>query len=295
VDRLLQEGAEVTVVDIKVHPKSIFVMNNLTRQVKLELVDVRDKKNLFLVFTKNKPDYVIHLAADPLVEVVYNNPYRALETNILGTVNILEICRKLDRIKGIIVASTDKAYGKTKKAYTEDTPLRGDHPYGVSKACADLISYSYFQTYNLPVVITRLANVYGEGDLNFHRIIPDICCAVIENKVLNLRSNGKYVRDYIYIKDAVDAYIFLLRNIEKVKGEAFNFSSYDNLSVIDVIKKSEKALKVIIPYTIKFTAKNEIPFQKLNIVKARKFGWHPFYTMDNVLNDTLQWYRKILY
>src|SRR3989344_1271175 len=281
VRELVNLGARVIVVDVEVNPKSIFFQDNLSKKTKFDFLDIRIKKKLFEFFNKYQPSYVVHLAAEPIVERSYENPYDAFETNIMGTVNIAEACRVLSSVKGIIVASSDKAYGKTKKAYTEESPLRADHPYDVSKASADLISQAYFKTYGLPIVITRFGNVYGEGDLHFGRIIPDICEAIIKKKVLRIRSDGTYVRDYLYIKEVVNGYIFLLKKLDKIKGEAFNFSSRDTLSVLDVVKKAEKILKVKIPYKILNTAKNEIPYQHLNDEKIRRLGWSSGYDLNN--------------
>lgn len=291
---LVSRGANVTVMDIFLDPRSIFAQNNLAKFVNLILVDIRNRKKVLDTFKKYKPSYIIHLAAQPLVEEAYRNPYENFQTNIMGTVNILDASRMQDNIKGIIVASSDKAYGKTKKAYKEDSPLNGDHPYDVSKSCEDLIAQSYYKTYNIPIIITRLANVYGEGDFHFGRIIPDICKAIIKKETLHLRSNGKYVRDYIYIDDVVEGYIYLLKNVNKIKGEAFNFSSKDNLSVIEVIKRSEKVLKVKIPFKILNKTKNEIPYQHLNYSKIKKIGWMPKYSLENSLEKTFLWYRTIL-
>ncbi|MDO8638244.1 MAG: GDP-mannose 4,6-dehydratase [Candidatus Daviesbacteria bacterium] len=291
---LVSSGANITVLDIFLNPKSIFAQDNLAKFVNLKFIDIRDRKKVLDIFKKCKPSYVIHLAAQPLVEEAYRNPYDTFQTNIMGTVNILDAARVQDSIKAVIVASSDKAYGKAKKAYKEDGPLSGDHPYDVSKSCEDLIAQSYYKTYNLPIVITRFANVYGEGDFHFGRIIPDICKAIIKKETLFLRSNGKYIRDYIYVNDVVNGYIYLLKNAKKIKGEAFNFSSQDNLSVIEVIKRSEKVLKIKIPFKILNKTKNEIPFQHLNYSKIRKIGWRPKYNLENSLGRTLLWYKTIL-
>lgn len=293
VAELVKSGAKVSVIDIAVDPKSFFVSNNLSRKVSLEMVDIRDRNKVFEYFDKFSFDYVLHLAADPLVASAYNNPYRAFETNIMGTVNILEASRSVNSIQGIIVASSDKAYGKTDKAYTEESPLRADHPYDVSKASADLISQAYSVTYGLPVVITRFGNVYGEGDLHFDRIIPGICEAVIKGKTLKVRSDGTYVRDYLYVKDVVDGYLFLLDNFDKVKGEAFNFSSSDTLSVLDLVKKAEQILGVKITYKILNIAKNEIPYQHLDDSKIRRFGWSPKFDLTHALKRTFLWYKNV--
>jgi len=294
VKELVRLGASVIVVDIKINSKSIFALEELDKKVKFEIADIRSKEKVFSIFKKYKPSLIVHLAAEPIVQEAYVDPRKAFETNIMGTVNVLEAARTSEFIKGIIVASSDKAYGKTKKAYTEDSPLRGDYPYDVSKSSMDLISQSYFKTYGLPIVITRFGNVYGEGDFHFGRIIPDICEAIIKKKVLRIRSDGTYVRDYLYIKEVVNGYIFLLKKLDKIKGEAFNFSSRDTLSVLDVVKKAEKILKVKIPYKILNTAKNEIPYQHLNDEKIRRLGWSSGYDLNNSLPLTFNWYKNLL-
>lgn len=295
VEELARIGARVTVLDILLDPLSIFAQHHLRKKVSLQFVDIRNREAVLKIFKKCKPSYVIHLAAEPIVEKAYIDPFSAFETNIMGTVNILDAVRFSKHVKGVIVASSDKAYGKSKKAYTEDFPLKGDHPYDVSKSCEDLIAQTYYKTYHLPIIITRFGNVYGEGDLNFGRIIPDICKAVILKKTLLIRSNGKYVRDFIYVGDVIKGYIFLLKKFGKVKGETFNFSSKDNLSVIDLIKLVEKILKVKISLKILNNAKNEIPYQHLNDQKIRKLGWKSTSTIKSKLAITLEWYKQLLF
>lgn len=290
VKKLINLKAKVLVIDLKIYPKSYFALNELGKECKVDLVDIRNKKEVKNYFSENKIDYIFHLAAEPIVERAYEAPYSTFDTNIMGTVNILEEVRKNKTIKGIIVASSDKAYGKTDKKYTEDSPLKGDHPYDVSKSCADLISQTYYKTYGLPVVITRFGNVYGEGDLHLNRIIPGICEAVIKNKTLQIRSDGTYVRDYLYVGDVVDGYLFLLKNFDKTSGQAYNFSSVDTLSVLELVQKAEKILKTKINYKIINTAKNEIPYQHLDDKKIRKLGWKNESSLDTTLNAILRWY-----
>lgn len=294
VDKLVQDGANITVLDIVLSPKSIFSKNNLRKKVNLKFVDIRNRRKVFNIFKITNPSYIFHLAAEAIVENAYLNPYETFDTNIMGTVNILDATRLLPKLKGIIVASSDKAYGKSNITYKENFPLYGDHPYDVSKSCEDLISQTYFKTYGLPLSIARFGNVYGEGDLNFGRIIPDICKSIIQKKTLLLRSNGKFVRDYIYVNDVVDGYIFLLKNLKRVKGEAYNFSSKDNLSVIELINIVEKTLKLSINYKILDGTKNEIPFQHLNYSKIRKIGWKPQNTIKKVFPNILDWYKQII-
>ncbi|MGA2911275.1 MAG: NAD-dependent epimerase/dehydratase family protein [Candidatus Levyibacteriota bacterium] len=292
VQELVDLKAKVSVIDIKIEPKSYFVQNKLKGICKFKFVDIRNKKAIESFFSKNKIDYIFHLAAEPIVEKAFLNPINAFTTNIMGTVNLLEIVRKNKRIKGIIVASSDKAYGKTKSAYTEESPLRGDHPYDVSKSSMDLICQTYYKTYGIPIVITRFGNVYGEGDPNLSRIIPGIFDAIIKNKTLKIRSDGTYVRDYLYVKDVVDGYIFLLKNFNKAVGEAFNFSSKDSLSVLELIKKAEKILNTKIKYKILNNAQNEIPYQHLNDAKIKKLGWKNHYNLENSLANILDWYKN---
>lgn len=293
VSSLLDREAVVAVIDIAISQNSYYVSSGSYKNTSFELVDIRNKDEVFRVFRGFTPDLVFHLAAEPIVEKGYLNPVQTFETNILGTINILEAARKYP-VKGMIVASSDKAYGKTEKPYTEETPLKGDHPYDVSKSSADLISQTYFKTYNLPVVITRFGNVYGEGDLHMDRIIPGICEAVIRDETLNIRSNGKYVRDYLYVKDVVDGYLLLANSLEKTIGEAYNFSSSDKLSVLELIKLAEKVFGKKIKYVIKNNAKNEIPYQHLNDQKIKTLGWENQYNLRSTLQTVFNWYNKII-
>lgn len=306
VEALLDRNAEVTVFDKSYGPKSYFVLNNFTKKTTVIKIDLRDKNKLFAAIKKNTPDCIFHLAAQTIVTESYQNPVETLESNIMGTAYILEAVRNNPKIKGVIVASSDKAYGKMSEAksrlpckgfnrdkYHESTPLKGDHPYDISKSSCDLIAQTYFKTYHTPVVITRFGNVYGEGDLHFNRIIPGICEAIIKKKTLEIRSNGKYIRDYLYVKDVVNGYMLLLANFEKVKGEAFNFGSQETLSVLDLISKIEKTLKVKINYKILNCAQNEIPYQSLDYGKIKKtLGWEPKQTVAKTIEKIYQWYTS---
>lgn len=293
VKALLEENYSILVIDKQILPNSLFAQENLEKKVTFAQMDLRNKASVFTFIKKYKPPHIFHLAAQTLVTQAYRHPLATLNTNIMTTVNILEAARESGYIQSIIVASSDKAYGKTSRAYTEDAPLRGDHPYDVSKASTDLIAQAYFKTYRLPVVITRFGNVYGEGDLYFDRIIPGICQAIIKRKTLAIRSDGKYVRDYIYVKDVANGYMFLLKQGQKVNGEAYNFSSPETLSVLELIKKVEKTLAVKIPYKIYNTVQNEIPYQHLDDKKIRKLGWRNRYDLKGTLGGILRWYEKL--
>jgi CDP-glucose 4,6-dehydratase len=294
VEQLISLGADIHVVDIKVLKKSYFDEQKFEKKVTLSFVDIAKKNKIKKIFSDFKPDYVLHIAAEAIVNNSYKNPYKTFQTNIMGTVSILEAARSTNSVKGIIVASSDKAYGKTKKAYTESSPLQGDHPYDVSKSATDLIAQTYFKTYGLPIVVTRFGNVYGEGDLHLNRIIPGISEAIVTKKPLLIRSDGKYIRDYLYVKDVANGYIHLLKNIGGIHGEAYNFSSPETLSVLDVLKKAEDIVKVQVPYKILNTAKNEIPYQHLDDTKIRKLGWGNKYAMKDVFPRIVTWYSKYL-
>ncbi len=294
VELLLNKNYKIIVADIQKPGKTYFFLRQLETKVDYRCIDIANQKSIQSLFADGQPDYVFHLAALSTVGEAYENPRKAFQINIMGTVNILEECRKNMGIKGIIVASSDKAYGKTKETYTEDSPLKGDHPYDVSKSSEDLIAQTYHKTYGLPVIVTRFGNVYGEGDLHFDRIIPGICKAVITGRPLAIRSDGTYVRDYVYVKDVAFGYIFLMEKSGEVKGEVFNFSSNDTYSVRNLIEIAEKSLGVTIPYKILNTAKNEIPYQHLDDVKVRKLGWRNKFTLELTIKSIIEWYRSIV-
>jgi len=294
VEELIKLKAHIVIIDQVIDPFSYLISKGLHKKVMIIQADVCDFERIFDIVTKFQIQYIFHLAAQPLVEVAYHNPKQTLYTNIIGTINILESSRLYQKIKAVVIASSDKAYGKLgKKKYIETDPLIGDHPYEVSKSSADLISSSYFKTYRVPAVITRFGNIYGQGDLNFSRIIPGIMKALIEKETLDIRSDGKYVREYLYVKDVVKGYLLLAKSIEKVKGQAFNFGSNEVFSVIEIIKYIEKKLRKKVHFRILDIVKNEIPFQMLDFKKVHKeIDWKPKYTLAATINKILNWYTK---
>lgn len=292
IEEISKFSDKVFVPFIDINPKSYFSVMKLKNKVQMTKLDLTDKAKLFHYLKKRKIDFIFHLAAQTIVTKAYEDPYFTLQNNIISTLNILEFARLNKSIKGIIVASSDKAYGKTSKRYTESSPLKGDHPYDVSKSTKDLIAQTYFKTYNVPVVITRFGNVYGEGDLHLSRIIPGICESIIKNRQLQVRSDGTFVRDYIYVKDVVNAYMTLYANFEQIKGEAFNVSSKDTISVINLIKTIERSIGKKIKYKINNNAKNEIPYQHLNWQKIKRLGWYPSYSIESTIPKIIDWYRE---
>ncbi len=291
-ERLALLKYKVVIPYIKIEPKSYFKSQKIDKKVQLTACDVRNYKAVTNIIKKNKIDYIFHLAAQAIVEEARQKPYETFETNIMGTVNICEAARVNGNVKGIVVISSDKAYGKIPRARETD-PLSGNHPYESSKSSADLVAQTYAKTYSMPIVVARFGNVYGEGDLNFSRIIPGIMEVIIRGKKLKIRSNGKYVRDYVYVEDIINALILILGNIEKLSGEAFNVSSWENLSVLELIKKVEEVLGKKVRYEITNTALNEIPVQSIDFEKiSKKLGWEPKSNLDKTIEQIFGWYKQ---
>lgn len=293
VESLLKQNIRVVSTYRTIDKSSYFFTQDLDKKTIMVNVDVNNFHEVFDVITRFDVDFVFHLAAQALVEPAYLNPVEAISTNIMGTVNVLESARLLPRIQGVVVASSDKAYGKLKDGkYSETDALRGDHPYEVSKSAADLICNAYFKSYGTPVVITRFGNIYGEGDLHFSRIIPGIMESLVTKRKLKLRSDGTFVRDYLHVKDVAEGYILLANNIKKTRGEAYNFGSNDSYSVMNLIKVVESDLNMKVDYEVANTAKNEIPYQSLNSTKIRGIGWKQQYSVRNTATEILNWYKS---
>ncbi|MCX6723786.1 MAG: GDP-mannose 4,6-dehydratase [Candidatus Staskawiczbacteria bacterium] len=288
VNELVEQKNKVVVIDNLSSGRK----ENINSKAKFYKIDVRSKK-LREVFKKENPNVVFHLAAEAIVGDAYQKPFDAIETNVMGTVNVLEACRKLGHMEAIIVVSSDKAYGKSKNLpYREDFPLRGDHPYDVSKSSADLIARAYFSTYGLPILITRFSNVFGPGDMNLSRIIPGIIESVIKNKEFLIRSDGKMIREYTYVKDIVLGCI-KLSNYKKNYGEAFNFGSKNIFNVIEIINNIEKILDVRIGYKVLNITKNEIPKQYLDWTKAKEvLSWQPKTSFQDGVKETFEWQKR---
>jgi CDP-glucose 4,6-dehydratase len=297
VRRLLEAGADIVCLVRDWVPQSELVRKGLIEQVKVVRGDVYDQAQLERILGEYEIDTVIHLAAQTIVGIANRNPVSTFETNISGTWALLEACRRSPQVKQIVTASSDKAYGdQNKLPYDESTPLQGQHPYDVSKSCADLIAHTYAVSYELPVVITRCGNFYGGGDLNWNRIIPGTIRAVIRGLHPIIRSDGNYIRDYFYVEDGAAAYMMLaecLASNPELRGEAFNFSNELQVSVLEVVKRILTIMHSDLEPNIRNQASNEIRHQYLSAKKARqKLGWSPLFTLDEGLNRTIQWYQE---
>ena len=292
---LLAKGAKVIGLD-KVKNRPISVLNGLRNKVTCIKGDICNPKLLKSVIDEHRPQVIFHLAAEAIVNRASENPSQTFKSNVEGTWNILEAARGRKFIKSTVIASSDKAYGSHNTLpYKENAALKGKHPYDVSKSCADLIAYTYFHTYRVPVCITRCGNIFGPGDFNFSRIVPDAIRSALSGRKLLIRSDGKFTRDYIYVEDVVIGYMVLAQKMQKLKlfGEAFNFSNEKPISVLELTKFIYKSCQRDPNYKILNQAKYEIRYQYLSATKAKKvLKWQPKYTLREGLSKTINWYNK---
>lgn len=300
VKHLHERGADVVCLMRDWVPQSELVQNRLIEKVKVVRGDVRDQSLLERVLGEFEIDTVIHLAAQTIVTIANRNPISTFETNIGGTWALLEACRHSPKVKQIVVASSDKAYGDQEiLPYTETTALAGQHPYDVSKSCADLIAHSYAVTYGLPVAITRCGNFFGGGDLNWNRIVPGTIRSILRGQAPIIRSDGNYVRDYFYVEDGAQAYITLAEALAKntaLRGEAFNFSYQQRFTVLEIVEMLLKQMKSDLTPTILNEVNNEIRAQSLDAGKAHQvLGWQPQFGFDAGLARTIDWYKEYLH
>jgi CDP-glucose 4,6-dehydratase len=297
--RLLKEGANVTALVRNWGPTYAISPQNLLSRVNVVTGDIRDAALLKRILGESEIEIVFHLAAQAIVSVANRNPVSTFESNIQGTWNVLEACRRAPKVKAVLVASSDKAYGEQATLpYTEEMPLMGSHPYEVSKACADLITQAYITSYDLPAAITRCGNFYGGGDLNWNRVVPGTIRSVVRGEAPIIRSDGQFVRDYFYVEDGAAAYMLLAqRMIENpaVGGSAYNFSNEARISVIDLVSKILAKMGSELQPVIQNQAVNEIRHQFLSAERAHTIlQWKPQFTLDEGLDRTIAWYREAL-
>ena len=292
---LSERGANVVGLIRDLVPQSNLNWSGFNNKISIVRGDVEDYCLLERTLNEYEIDAVFHLAAQTIVTIANRNPLSTFRTNIGGTWNLLEACRRSPLVKRVVVASSDKAYGDQEKLpYDEDTPLQGRHPYDVSKSCADLICRSYFETYGLPVCVTRCGNFYGGGDLNFNRIVPGTIRSLINNKRPVIRSDGTFLRDYFYIEDGAKSYMLLAEKMkdQRIHGEAFNFSTEHPLAVREIVERIIQAMGSDLEPEIRNQATNEIQDQYLSARKARALlNWQPTFTSEEGLKRTVEWYR----
>jgi len=297
VRSLVNTGADVVCLTRDWVPESELVRTHLIERVKVVRGDVCDRSLLERVLGEYEINTVFHLAAQTIVTIANRNPISTFETNIQGTWNLLEACRRSPKVRQAILASSDKAYGDQEiLPYSESMPLQGQHPYDVSKSCADLIAQTYAISYDLPVAITRCGNFYGGGDLNWNRIIPGTIRSILRGQSPVIRSDGKYVRDYFYVEDGAAAYMLLAEQLAakpELKGEAFNFSNEIQMTVCEIVDKILKLMGSDLEMDILNETNNELLHQYLSAEKARsQLGWNSLFTLDEGLERTIAWYKK---
>jgi CDP-glucose 4,6-dehydratase len=296
---LLDEGASVVCLVRSLNPQSELFRSGTADRCSLVSGGVDDLGVVKRAIAHQRADTVFHLAAQSQVRVAYRDPFETFESNVRGTYTLLEACRlNRDLVERVVVASSDKAYGEADELpYTEDTPLRAVYPYDVSKAASETIARSYAATYGMQIAIGRCANIFGGGDLNWDRLIPGTIRSLLNAERPVIRSNGKLVRDYLYVRDAVHAYLTLgdACSRQDVTNHAFNFSMSDPLAVLDVVDRIQRAIGTELEPDIRAEHVAEIERQHLSSAKAHAvLGWSPRFALDVAMNETVEWYRDYL-
>src|ERR1700691_2091348 len=273
VKQLMESGANVICLVRDWVPQSELVRSGRIEQVNTVRGDITDRELIERTLGEYEVEIVFHLAAQTIVGIANRNPISTFSTNIEGTWNVLEARRRSPKVASIVVASSDKAYGDQEHLpYNETMPLQGRHPYDVSKSCADLLAQSYAASYNLPVAITRCGNFYGGGDLNWNRVVPGTIRSILGGERPIIRSDGKFVRDYIYIEDAAAAYMLLAERLSldgALRGQAFNFSYEIQLRVLDMVDLILQKMRSSLRPKVLNQASNEIRHQYLSAERAR--------------------------
>jgi CDP-glucose 4,6-dehydratase len=297
-EELVRQGAQVIGLVRDLVPQSPFFLNGLDKKIIVVRGNVEDEQVVQRAINEYEVDTVFHLAAQAIVGVANRHPISTFEANIRGTWVLLEACRQSPLVSRIVVASSDKAYGQhVDLPYDESFALQGNHPYDVSKSCADLIAHTYHNTYSTPVCITRCGNLFGPGDLNFNRIVPGTILSILNNSNPVIRSDGSPMRDYVFVQDIVTAYMLLAAHMDdaSIHGRAFNFGTGEPLSVLDLTSEILRVAKRDdLKPDIRNSASGEILHQYLSSGQAREIlGWQPASTVSERLAETFAWYCEM--
>lgn len=297
VKALIEQGARTTVLKRDAVVRSALVVEGTELRVNVVHGDICDADLIERAVGEYEVDTVFHLAAQTIVGIANTAPLSTFETNIRGTWTVLEACRHLG-VQRVVVAASDKAYGIHERLpYQEDFALQPLYPYDVSKAATDMIARSYWHTFGLPVAVTRFANLYGGGDLNLSRLVPEAALAAIEGRRPVIRSDGTLERDFLYVEDAVDAYLAICRLLDEGvgAGEAFNAGGDEPHSVLEVVESMCRVAGTGVEPDVRGTGTppGEITRQWVDSSKLRTAsGWTPRVSLEEGLRRTIEWYRE---
>lgn len=294
VKGLLDRGARVVCLLRDGVPHDSLVLHGIAERVYVVRGDVCDLSVVERAINEYDVDAVFHLAAQSQVGTANRSPLSTFESNIRGSWVVLEAARTSSTVTRMAIASSDKAYGSADKLpYDEDFPLNGRYPYDASKSCTDIIAQTYAHTYETPVAITRCANVYGGGDLNFKRIVPDTIRHLIAGSAPIIRSDGTFLRDYLFVEDAVAAYLRLAERASDpdIRGQAYNFGTGKPVSVLDVVNTLIAIHGKQIEPVILDQAKAEIHSQYLDCTRAKTvLDWTATHDLEAGLRKSYEWY-----
>jgi CDP-glucose 4,6-dehydratase len=297
---LLGHGAEIVCLVHDADPQSELLRSGDILRTQVVNGRLEEFADVERAVNGREVDTVFHLGAQTIVGTARRDPLGTFEANIRGTYHVLEACRRhAPLVTRVVVASSDKAYGtQPKLPYVESMPLEGREPYEVSKSCTDLLAQSYYHAYRVPVAILRCGNIYGGGDLNWSRIIPGTIRSFLRGERPIIRSDGRFVRDYLYVKDVVRACLAVAERLDdpRVQGQGFNFSPQKPLTVLEVVEAIARAMRAEkLKPIIQNAATGEIRDQYLAAAKARRLlGWRAAYRLEQGLAETIDWYRAFL-
>ena len=305
---LVENGAKVIGLTKNKKSNSLLYYEGIDKNVDLIFGDITDKELIKSIFLKYKIQICFHLAAQVEVGLAQKYPFLTWETNVRGTYTLLETIREYGKnIKSVVVASSDKAYGDyplNRLPYKENYPLKAKFPYDTSKACADMIAMSYSASlFKMPLIITRFANIYGPGQLNFTAIIPDAIRSCLKNKTFFVRSDGKAIRDFVYIDDIVDLYKLLSKNLycnpKKFSGQIFNAGTNKKYKIKDILKiiftyaNKKEELKKVNKQMLGKKTTGELSFQFMDYKKLYRYlGWKPKYEFIHTMPNLFEWYKE---
>ena len=304
---LVKMGAHVSGLVRNQDKSTLLYYEAVADRCNLIIGELSDRDVLARVIAEQQCSVVFHLAAQVEVGAARANPYLTWETNIRGTYTLLDAVRQQpENVNAVVVASSDKAYGPYPPAqmpYQESYSLRPQYPYDTSKACADMVAQAYASDlYKLPVVVTRFANIYGPGQLNFTAVVPDAVTSALKYSTFNPRGDGSQVRDFIFVEDVVDLYLRMAMRLSEApdayRGQVFNAGTNSPHKIRDVIREIYRQCDNLADFEIVLKEMEgrrtigEIDCQFMDYGKVnRDFGWAPRFKIDEGLAATIAWFK----